>query len=378
MKCLPLVLASLKRKPVRTVLTMLGVVVAFVLFGMLQGVNASFSATLARTKLDRLFVDSRFGTPLPLSFGARIAEVPGVVRIAENAFLRTYYQDPRQSVNIVATRPAEWLAMRPEYTISQAELDASAQRRNAAIISDWLARLYDWKVGDQFTVRSRPTPTSPSADWTFVVTGIMRYSDPTEELTLMLTNFAYYDEARAVGRGTVNRFLVRIDNPLRGAQISQQIDSLFATSGVPTRTQSEQEMGQAQAASIGDVQFFTHSIMAAVFFTLLIVTGNTMMESVRERRAELAVLKALGFSDTAVLMLVVAESVILCLIAALVGLALAAISFPLASRYVELTELPMEVVLLGVIVAIGVALVSSVVPAWRVLRLGVADALGGR
>jgi putative ABC transport system permease protein len=220
--------------------------------------------------------------------------------------------------------------------------------------------------------------TSASADWTFVVAGIMTYVDPTEELTLLLANFKYYDEGRTTDRGTANRYLVRIDDPLRGASISQQIDALFATSGVPTRTQSEQNLGQAQAASLGDVRFFTQSIMAAVFFTLLILTGNTMMESVAERTRELAILKALGYTDAAVLILVVAESVVLCVFAALVGLALSAVCFPLARYYVDLTALPPVVVVIGVAVAAVVAVVSSLVPAWRAVRLGVADALSGR
>jgi putative ABC transport system permease protein len=220
--------------------------------------------------------------------------------------------------------------------------------------------------------------TSARTDWSFVVAGIMTYTDPTEELSLMLANFAYYDEGRGEGKGTANRFLVRIDDPLRGARVSENIDALFATSGVPTRTQSEQEMGQVQAASLGDVQFFTTSIIAAVFFTLLILTGNTMMESVRERTGELAVLKALGYTDAFVLGLVVAESVVLCVVASLMGLALAAVCFPLASAYSELRVLPANVVVYGVVVAGGVALVSSSIPAWRAARLSVVDALRRR
>jgi len=378
MKFLALLTAALRRKPARTVLTMLGVVVAFLLFGLLQGVNSAFALTLGRMKLDRLFVDSRFSEPMPLSYRQRIAKTPGVTRITEISFLQAYYQDRKNTLLVIATNPADWLGMRPEYSITQAQIDAAEKTRNGAIITDWMARHYGWKIGDSFTVRGRPTMTNPGSDWTFVVAGIMKYTDPAEELTLLLANFAYYDEARSEGRGTANRFLIRISDPLRGATVSRHIDALFATSGVPTRTQSEQEMGQSQAASLGDVQFFTTSIMGAVFFTLLILTGNTMMESVRERTGELAVLKALGYTDEAVLALVIGESVILCVMASLVGLALSVLCFPLASAYVDIKTLPPMVVVQGVAVAAGVALVSSLIPGWRAVRLSVADALAGR
>lgn len=378
MKYLALLTAALRRKPARTVLTMLGVVIAFLLFGLLQGVNSAFALTLGRMKLDRLFVDSRFSDPMPVSYRERIAKMPGVTGITEISFLSGYYQDPKNNVLVIATNPASWLGMRPEYTIPQAQIDAAVRMRNGAIITDWMARQHGWKIGDPFTVRSRVTMTNASSDWTFVVAGIMKYTDPAEELTLLLANFAYYDEARRAGRGTVNRFLIRIADPLRGARVSRQIDALFATSGVPTRTQSEQELGQSQAASLGDVQFFTSSIMGAVFFTLLILTGNTMMESVRERTGELAVLKALGYTDEAVLGLVIAEAVMLCVVASLVGLALAALCFPLARYYVDITALPPMVVVRGVAVAAGVALVSSLIPGWRAVRLSVVDALAGR
>jgi putative ABC transport system permease protein len=378
MKSLPLILAALRRKPARTFLTMLGVVIAFLLFGLLQGVNSAFSVTLGRMKLDRLFVDSRFSQPMPLAYRERIEKVPGVLRVTQISFLRAYYQERQNNAFVIATNPDIWLDMRPEYTIPRAQIEAVVKTRNGVIITDWMARRHGWKIGDQFTVRSRPNMMNVSSDWSFVVAGVMTYVDPTEELTLMLANFSYYDEARSTDRGTADRFLVRTNDPLRSARISLQIDALFATAGVPTRTQTEQEMGQSQVASIGDVRSFTRSIMGAVFFTLLILTGNTMMESVRERTAELAVLKALGFTNSTVLVLVITESVVLCVVASLVGLALAAVCFPLASGYSEIKVLPPMVVLMGVFVAGGVALVSAAFPAWRAVRLSVVDALARR
>ena len=354
---------------------MLAVAIAFLLFGLLQGVSSAFDQTLARMKLDRLFVDSQFSTPLPLSYRGQIAKVPGVVGLTEIAFLRTYFGEPKNAILVIATKPADWLGMRPEYTIGQAQLDAVTRTRNGVIIADWLSRQYGWKVGDHITLLSRPTATTASTEWTFDVMGIMTYADPSLAANVMLANFAYYDEARSVDRGTANRFLVRIDSPLKGAQVGQQIDALFATSGVPTYTQSEQETGQAEVAALGDIRLFTSSILASVFFTLIILTGYTMMESVRERTRELAILKVLGYPDAAVFGLVIAESVALCVVSSLVGLGIAMALFPLASAYVEITSLPLKVLMMGLAVAVAVGLASALIPAWRALRLRVVDAL---
>jgi putative ABC transport system permease protein len=378
MKNLPLVIAALRRKPTRTALTMLGVVIAFLLFGLLQGVDSAFSVTLQRMQLDRIFVDSRFSQPLPLSYRERLSRVAGIARMTEIAFLDGYYQDQKNDVLVIATNPATWLGIRPEYSIANEQINALGHTRNGAIITDWLAKHNGWKIGDQFTLRTHTPLVSGGSDWTFVIMGIMKYPDPTEELSLLLANFAYYDEGRTTDRGTADRYLLRIDDPRHSARICRQIDALFATSGVQTRTQTEHEMGQSQMASIGDISFFTRSIIGAVFFTLLILTGNTMMESVRERTPELAVLKALGYTDRAVLGLVIAESTLLCVTASVVGLALAAAMFPLASSYVETTIFPPIVIVAGVGIAICVGLISGIMPAWRAQRLKVVDALAAR
>jgi putative ABC transport system permease protein len=212
-----------------------------------------------------------------------------------------------------------------------------------------------------------------------LVVGIMTYFDPTQHLTLFLSNFKYIDEGRVNDRGTANRFLLGISDPRDSTRISRAIDALFATSGVQTRTQSEHEMGELRMAAMGDISFFTRSIISAVFFTLLILTANTMIESVRERTSEFAVLKTLGYTDEAVLGLVIVEAVVLCVTSSLVGLALAAAAFPLTSTYFDTTALfPPVVIVAGVSMAACLALLSAVVPGWRALRLKVVDALSRR
>ncbi len=381
MKLLPLMVAMLYRKPARMVLTMLGVVVAFMLFGLLQGIDTAFSQALQHQKLDRMFVQSRHTRALPYAYRESIQRVAGVNRMTEAAFLPGYYQDARNTVLVIATEPAVWLHSGPDYTIPKSQEDAMAHTRSGAIITDWMARHYGLRVGDQLTVRTQVPTTDGGTDWAFQVVGIMTYPDSTAQLTLILANFAYFDEGRRNDRGTVNRYILQIDDPRHSARIARQIDALFATSNVPTRTESEHEMGQEEIASIGDFRYFSRTIIAAVFFALLMMTSNTMMESVRERTSELAVLKAVGFADRTIFALVLIEAIIPCVAAALIGLILAASVFPFAGSYmgtgllVGTMILPPTVVLAGVAVAVGAACLSAGVPAWKASRLSVVDAL---
>ena len=194
----------------------------------------------------------------------------------------------------------------------------------------------------------------------------------------MLANYSYLDEGRASGSGVVSRFLMRIDDATHAGRIAREIDALFANSAVATRTQSEQDQVQSALAQIGDFKFFTRAIMSAVFFALLFLTLNTTMESVRERTSELATLKTLGYPDAGVLALVLAESLLLFLVAAAVGLAIAALLFPLARTIIGLTVLPSAVVAIGAGLAVLAAFVSAIVPALRARALNIVQALAVR
>jgi putative ABC transport system permease protein len=358
---------------------MVSIIVAFLLFGLLQGIDSAFATIVATGKFDRLFCDGRFRQPLPLAYKSQIlAAVRGITRITEVTFVPSYVQDQKNFVGVIATNPDIWLAIRPEYAVDQRAVAAQVETRTGALISDWLAEHNGWKVGDQVTVRSRTQQKNGSSDWTFNIVGTIRNTDFDGENRTMLVNFRYIDEGRLTDSGTANRFLLRIDDPKHSAQVAKQIDASFASSAAPTRTQSEQEQAQAQLSTVGDVHFFTRAVIGAVFFALLFVTANTMVESVRERTAEFAVLKTLGYSDSTVLALVVAEGVLLCLIAAALGLAIAAGLFPFASAFIGIKKLPIEVVLSGFTLAAVLALISTLVPALRARRLSVVSALAVR
>ncbi len=378
MKFLPLIWGGLWRKPARTLLTLLSIVIAFLLFGLLQGVDSAFQQIIGKQKLDRMFVDSRYFQPIPFSYKPTIEKLKGVKRITEVSFMGGNVQDPKNNAVAIFTNPDVWLAIRPEYQLPKEQIDTVLRTRTGVIISDWLAKKNGWKIGDQFMLAKAMPRKDGTSDWTFNVVGIMHNDEATGEVRTFLANHAYLDEARAGGQGTVSRFLLRLDDATRSAQLARQIDALFANSPVATRTQSEQDSAQSQISTIGDLTFFTRAIMSAVFFALMFLTLNTTMESVRERTAELATLKTLGFTDTSLLVLVLSESIVLFVVAAAIGLACAAAAFPLAKSVVGTAVLPAPVVVIGATLAVAVAFVSAIVPAWRAKRLNIVAALAVR
>ncbi len=374
-----LIWAGLWRKPARTLLTFLSIVIAFMLFGMLQGVSSAFDRIIGQQRLDRMFIDPRFGQPVPYSYKAQIEQrVQGIDKLTEVAFAPGYYQDRKNGFATIFTNPSVWLAIRPSYEIPQEQVEAAARTRMAAIPCSDLAREHNWKVGDQITIKGSMPRKDGGQDWTYQIVGIMRFTGATGRCRQMLANYAYLDESRAKDAGTVNRFLMLIKDPSQAGRISREVDALFANSSVATRTQSEVDQAQSAFAQIGDFKFFTRSIMSAVFFALMFLTLNTTMESVRERTAELATLKTLGFQDASVLALVLAESVALFVVAAAFGLALTAALFPLAKDIIGNGGLPPQVLVIGAVLAVAAALLSAIVPALRAKRLNIVQALAVR
>ena len=378
MKFLPLIWCGLWRKPARTLLTFFSIAVAFLLFGLLQGVDSAFTQIIGQNKLDRMFVDPRFGQPIPYSYKARIEQVKGITKITEVHFMGAWYREMNNGMLVVFTRPAMWLAIRPEYSRDPSQVDRVASIRPGAIVSRWMADHNGWKVGDQITVKGNITRKDGSNDWTFEIVGLFANSESNGEHRQILANWAYLDEARASGAGVVSRFLMRIGDAAQAGRIAREIDALFANSSVATRTQSEQDQASSRLAQIGDFKFFTRAIMSAVFFALLFLTLNTTMESVRERTSELATLKTLGYPDSGVLGLILAESVVLFVAAAALGLAGAAALFPLARPIIGIAILPADVAIIGAGLAILAAFISAIVPALRARALNIVQALAVR
>jgi putative ABC transport system permease protein len=379
-KYLPLLWAGLWRKPARTILTLLSIVTAFVLFGLLQGVNAGFNTYLEGGSNNRLITISRLSyiDLLPLAHRTQIASVPGVERVVMVMYFGGYLKDPKEQIGSQATEPVLFDIV-TDFHLPAEQRKAWERTPTGAVVGRALAQKYGWKLGDRVPLNSSIWPNKDGTrTWQLDISGI--YEGPsTQSENALYFHFDYFNEASArPQKDTAGYFYVGIKDPKRATQIARSIDALFANSQNETKTQSEQEFVRVMLRQLGDINLLVNAIVGAVLFTLLFLTANTMMQSVRERIPELAVLKTVGFSDHSVLLFVLCEGLLLRLIAAAIGLSLAALAFPAIGNIVGIPRLGLGVVLSGLGIAALLALLSGLPPAWRAQRLKVVDALAGR
>lgn len=381
MKYLYLVWSNLKRKKLRTILTMLSILVAFLLFGLLGAIRQSFSQGVEVAGADRLIVRHKvtIAQLLPASYEARIEQIEGVVDATHQTWFGGIYQKPSNFFAQMPVKPAEFLEMYPEFLLSDTERDAWLRTRTGAVAGRAIADRFGWKVGDRIPINATIwTREDGSLTWDFELVGIYDGAEKGTDTTQFLFHYDYFDEGRRFGKGMVGWYVVRIADPDRAAAIAAAIDAEFANSPAETKSEPEGAFLQAFANQIGDVGFIMMSIVAAVFFTILLVTGNTMAYAVRERTGELAVLKAIGFTDGGVLGLVLAESFVLTLIGGGAGLALAwalvAAGDP-TNGLLPMFFIPPRDMVTGAILIAVMAFVAGILPALQARRLRVADAL---
>jgi putative ABC transport system permease protein len=381
-KYLVLVWAGLWRKKVRTILTMLSVVVAFLLFGLLQGVNQGMNHVFQSLNVDRLYVQSRISMSdgLPLSYLKQIQSVPGVRAVTHWSYFGGFYQDVQNSLPVFAIDASTQFAVYPKIKIANNQVAAMQRTRTGAIVSAEIAAKYGWKIGDRIPLQTSIWTKKDGSDtYPVDVVGIMDISAyDAGSFPAFYINYDYLDEVRAFGIGSVLYYIVSIDDPRRASAIAAAIDALFANSSDETTTQTEQVFAQSQIKQVGDINLIANSIVGAALFTLLFLTGNTMMQSVRERIPELAVLKTLGFSDRKVLALILLEAVFLCVVSGLIGLGLARMAFLMMGSLFGALSPSALVLEAGLGIAILLAVVSGFPPAWRSTRINIVDALAGR
>lgn len=379
MKFWMLVWAGLSRHRARSVLTMLSIIIAFLLFGLLQGLGTGLTDIATRIDGQRLFSANRYNAleGLPLAHRHRIGAVPGVTSVVPWVYFGGFYQDRRNALGVFATDIPTLFELYPEFRLRAGRLDALTKNRRAAWITTQLAARYGWRVGDRVPVgTSMWTDHDGRSDYVFEIAGI--YDRGNAPVNGFLIDFEYLDAARRAGGGTTHYYVIGVADPSRADAVANAIDSLFANSAAPTRTQTEQAYLATTLKQLADIDFIVRAIVGAVFFALLFVTGTTMMQSVRERIPELAVLQAIGFSAPRLAALVVVEAACLCLTSALLGLALAQLVFvPLGAMF-SLGTLPHAVVVQGLAAALLLAVVSALPPALRTGRLTIVEALAGR
>lgn len=379
MKYVPLIWSGIWRKPVRTTLILLQIVVAFALFGVLQGMKTGMGHVFASLRPDLLEVSSSLDNapPLPVAYANRIRSIPGVKTVTFADGLFGTYQRPSQQLTVMGLEKNDvWETVFPYFvTISPKDLHALQKTRTGLLITRYEAQKFGWRVGERIPITSSTRQNGGSGTWVFDIVGFANAKALDNDI---FANYDYLDAARAMDKGTVVGIFVVVSDPKQATAVSATIDRIFANSAHETRTAPIRVMAQQLTRRAGNLNFVIRSVVSAVLVALMFSIGTMMMQTVRERTPELALLKTVGFTNRAVSLLVAVEALILCMAGALIGLGLAMSIFPLATKYVPGLSMPGVVLAVGLVGAVLISLISVSLPASRAGKLQVVDALARR
>lgn len=388
MKYLHLIWAALFRRKLRTFLTLVSIVTAFLLFGLLDAVRVGFDqAGQSANGAQRLQTGAKlsFIQLLPMSLGARIAQIDGVKETTFANWFGGAFQKPENQVFSFAVA-SNYLDVYPEMEVSAEARKAFAETKDGALVGEGLARRYGWKVGDQVPMQSTIFPDkNGSQNWPFKIVGLIHVSDKKTGAwfdQMFLLNWKYFDDTTPWNQGKVGWYVTRVADVNQADRIAKAIDQISANSDHETRTLTEQAATAAWMKQLADINLIVTSIMGAVFFTLLLLAGNTMMQAVRERTSEIAVLKTLGFSGHSVLGMVLAEAVLLLLLGGCIGLGLASVVGPAVGAAsggtLNLPAAGAASWAVGIALMLVFGLLVGALPALNAMRLNITDALAGR
>ena len=388
MKYLHLIWAELFRRKTRTILTLVSILAAFLLFGLLNGVRESFDqAGQSAQGAKRLQTSSKlsFIDTLPLSINDRIVRTDGVKQVTYANWFGGAYQKPENQVFSFAVAP-NYLDLYPEIAVDPAQRKTFDATRTGILVGEGLMKRFGWKVGQKIPLMSTIFPNSDgSKNWAFDIVGVMRPKDKAaggwyDQMIIM--HWKYFDESCPYNRGQVGWYISGVSDVNQADRVAKAIDALSANSDHETKSMTEAAATASWMKQMADIGLIVGSIMGAVFFTLLLLTGNTMAQAVRERIPELAVLKTIGFRNGSVLGLVLSESVLLVLIGGVLGLGLAALAGPaltaLSGGVINMPPVGVNSWLLGLGLMVGIGLLVGALPAIRAMRLNIVDALAGR
>ena len=384
MKFLPLVFRNLMRRKVRTVFTLLSVLIAFLLFGVLMAIRAAFSMGVDIAGADRLMVIHRVSLiqPLPISYGPKIRATPGVTDLTHANWFGGYYQDPSNFMANMAVDPESWLRMYPEFQLPDDQKKAWLANRTGAIVGADTARKFNWKVGDRVPLISPIYRKPDGSPWDFTIEGIYDSTMKGVDKTQFFFHYNYMNEtlraANTSFRDIIGWYVFRVGDPATADQLARQVDAMFANSSAETKTATEKMFASEWAKQVGDIGAIMVAITAVVMGFILFVAGNAMAQSIRERINELGVLKTLGFQDGRILSIVLLESCTIAVLGGGLGLLLA---WALISRgdptggFLPIFHLPPRDLLFGVVLIALLGVGTGLVPALQASRLKIVDAL---
>ncbi|HVD84763.1 MAG TPA: FtsX-like permease family protein [Bradyrhizobium sp.] len=380
-----LVRKNLFRRKLRAALMIVSILIAFMIFGVLAGFYRAFTAGEDRAAADRLITVNKinFTQPMPIAYFNRVRAVDGVRQVTHANWFGGYYQDPKNFLMTLAIEPATYFDMyRSELDIRPEQLQAFISDRSSAVIGESMARKWGWKVGDRVPVASSifTQRSNGSHTWDFTIAGIVKGKAEQVSTDFLLFQYAYFDETRTFGKDTIGWLILQTNSPENNDRVARTIDAMFANSIAETSTDTEKAFGKAFAAQFGNIALIVFLVVGAAFVTILMIVGNTMALSIRERTSEIGVLKTLGFSGPRILRMVLGESVLLALLGGLPGLAIAAlITIALRASLANIAPafaVSPVIALEGIALMIALGLFTGVIPALNAMRLKIATALG--
>ncbi len=379
MKFSALILANLFRKKIRLILTIGSFAVALFLFAFLAVVRDAFNRGADVAGADRLVIINRTSiiNLIPLSYRDKILRITGVKYITHNNWFGGIYQDEKNFFPQFVIDPENQRRVFPELIVPDDQWNNFLKDRQGAIAGARTAERFHWKIGDRIPIK---TTLYGGGAWEFNLAGIYHGKRPQDDETQFWSQWDYFQEKVPDRvKGQVGWYVLRVENPDDSVRIAKAIDSEFANSPNETKTETESAFAANWVKQFGNIQLLIVTIGTVVFLTLLLVTGNTMAISVRERTSELAVFKAIGFSDRAVLFFVLAESLLIAIVGGLLGLFLAVMAIPvlakaLGSMLPNLVLAP-SVLAFGLFIALVVGLASGLLPGLGAMRMRVVNAL---
>jgi putative ABC transport system permease protein len=384
MNDLVLVRKNLFRKKLRAILMMVSILVAFLIFGMLASFDRAFTAGEDTAAADRLVVVNKinFTQPLPIAYFNRVRGVEGVRQVAHLNWFGGYYQEPKNFLIVMAVEPQTYMEVYGnDIDIPSDARQAFLRERTGALVGETMARKWGWKVGDRVPIASNIfSQKSGSRTWDFTIVGIFTPRKPQIDTNFMVFQYAYFDETRSFGKDQIGWMVLQTTAPSLNDQVAKAIDQMFANSQAETATDTEKAFNKAFAAQLGNIALIVTLVIGAAFVTILMIVGNTMALTIRERTREIGVLKTLGFSGGRVLGLVLGESVLLALLGGIPGLALAAL-ITLALRenmanFIPGFAMTPGIALVGLALMLGLGMITGIIPALNAMRLKIAAALG--
>jgi putative ABC transport system permease protein len=380
MKYLPLLWANLGRKRVRTTLTLASIIIAFLLFGLLQTMKAALTGGADLAGVDRLMTIHKVSLiqSLPASYLNRVRGVEGVKIATLQNWFGGIYQDDRNQVAAFAVEPELFFDVYPEYSLPEEQKAAWIADRGGIIVGKTIAERFGWKVGQKIALRSNIfTNKNGTTAWDFNISGI--YSATNGDVQSVYFHYEYFNESRTFGKDEIGMVVLRIDDPDRAPEIAAKVDAMFANSSTETKTSTEKAFIQGFANQLGNIGALVTAVATAVFFTMLLVSANAMGQSIRERINEIGVMKTLGFSSASVTALVFGEALLITALGGVIGLALAGLLATALATVVQqffpTLGMPSDTWIIGGILIVVLGGLAALLPCTQAFRLKIVDAL---